>query len=98
MRCSPASNRQRDSFGTTSVVLHGAFNIGGISPSVSLVLASREAKVDRAVDQAFGKLGTRRVSGSSGAGFASGRSAADRTSLGGPGLKGPGGAVGPGHP
>lgn len=59
--------------------------------SVSLVLASREAKVDRAIADRFGKLRTKRVSSSSRAGHQSGRAAANKASLnqrplgGGPG-------------
>jgi hypothetical protein len=56
--------------------------------SVSLVLASREAQVDRAVADAFPGLRVRRVQSSSGAGHASGRSAANRSSLDRKGLSG----------
>lgn len=56
--------------------------------SVSLVLASREEQVDKAVADAFPHLRTRRVQSSSGAGHVSGRSAANRASLGGRGLGG----------
>jgi hypothetical protein len=54
--------------------------------SVSLVLASRSAAVDKAFRAAFPHLRHTRVSGSSGAGFASGRAAADRAALGAPAL------------
>ncbi len=49
--------------------------------SVSLVLASREAKVDRAIADRFGPLRTKRVSSSSRAGHHSGRAAANQASL-----------------
>ncbi|MCU1371503.1 MAG: hypothetical protein JWO77_2697 [Ilumatobacteraceae bacterium] len=58
--------------------------------SVSLVMASREAKVDRALADAFPRLGTKRVSSSSGGGHASGRAAADRSSLNRPSVRGGG--------
>ena len=58
--------------------------------SVSLVMASREAKVDRAFADAFPRLGTKRVSSSSGGGHASGRAAADRSSLHRPSVGGGG--------
>ena len=64
--------------------------------SVSLVLASREAKVDRALKDAFPGLRTRRVSSSSGAGHSSGRSAADRSSLNQRGVGGAGRSLPPG--
>jgi hypothetical protein len=56
--------------------------------SVSLVMASREAKVDRAFAEAFPRLGTRQVSSSSGGGHVSGRAAADRSSLDRPSVGG----------
>jgi hypothetical protein len=56
--------------------------------SVSLVMASREARVDRALRDAFPGLRTRRVSSSSGAGHRSGRAAADRSSLDRPSVSG----------
>jgi hypothetical protein len=59
-------------------------------PSVALVMANREAKVDRAITERFGPLRTRRVSSSSGAGHRSGRAAADRSALGGPQVGGGG--------
>ncbi len=65
-------------------------------PSVALVMASREAKVDRAIAERFGPLRSRRVSSSSGAGHLSGRVAADRSALGGPALGGSGRSLGPG--
>lgn len=49
--------------------------------SISLVLASREAKVDRAVKDKFPNAGRARISGSSRAGGQSGRAAADRAAL-----------------
>ncbi len=58
--------------------------------SVSLVMASREAKVDRAFTEAFPRLGTKRISSSSGGGHASGRAAADRSSLNRPSVGGGG--------
>lgn len=58
--------------------------------SVSLVMASREAKVDRAFAEAFPRLGTKRISSSSGGGHASGRAAADRSSLDRPAVAGGG--------
>ena len=65
-------------------------------PSVALVMANREAKVDRAMAERFPGLRTRRVSSSSGAGHRSGRAAADRSALGGPALGGSGRSLGPG--
>lgn len=59
--------------------------------SVSLVMASREAKVDRAFAESFPRLGTKRISSSSGGGHASGRAAADRSSLNQPSVQGGGG-------
>lgn len=50
--------------------------------SVSLVLTSREARVERALAEHFGPLRTKRVSSSSGAGHRSGRQAADQATLG----------------
>lgn len=61
--------------------------------SVSLVMANREAKVDRAVSEAFPRLTTKRVSSSSGGGHASGRAAADRSSLNRPSVGGGGRAL-----
>ena len=61
-----------------------------VGRSVSLVMASREAKVDRALKEAFPRLRTRRVSSSSGAGHASGRAAADRSTLDRPSVGGGG--------
>ncbi len=61
--------------------------------SVSLVMASREAKVDRAFADAFPRLGTKRISSSSGGGHASGRAAADRSSLDRPSVSGGGRAL-----
>jgi hypothetical protein len=58
--------------------------------SVSLVMASREAKVDSAFAEAFPRIGTKRVSSSSGAGHVSGRAAADRSSLDRPSVTGGG--------
>jgi len=58
--------------------------------SVSLVMASREARVDRAFAEAFPRLGTKRISSSSGGGHASGRAAADRSSLNRPSVEGGG--------
>lgn len=58
--------------------------------SVSLVMASREAKVDRAFAEAFPRLGTKRISSSSGGGHRSGRAAADRSSLDRPAVRGGG--------
>jgi hypothetical protein len=58
--------------------------------SVSLVLASREAKVERALADAYPKLTTKRVSSSSGGGHASGRAAANRSSLDRPSVGGGG--------
>lgn len=49
--------------------------------SVSLVLTSREAKVERALSDRFGPLRTKQISSSSGAGHRSGRQAADQASL-----------------
>ncbi|MGN6694884.1 MAG: DUF2786 domain-containing protein [Aquihabitans sp.] len=49
--------------------------------SVALVMASREAKVEHAMRDAFPRLGTKRVSSSSGGGHLLGRAAADRSSL-----------------
>ena len=63
--------------------LHGAD--GG---SVALVLASRSEKVDEAFHRANPNLRYRKVSVSSGAGYGSGRSAADRASLNQRGLNG----------
>ncbi|WP_426574953.1 DUF2786 domain-containing protein [Aquihabitans sp. McL0605] len=57
--------------------------------SVSLVLASREAKVDRALTDAYPNLRTKRVQSSSQSGHVSGRSAADRSSLNQQGIAGP---------
>lgn len=57
--------------------------------SVTLVLASREAKVDRAVADRFGTLRTKSVSSSSRAGHQSGRAAANQASLGTTPLAGP---------
>ena len=59
-------------------------------PSVSLVMASREEKVDRAFADAFPRLTTKRISSSSGAGHASGRAAANRSSLNRPSVSGGG--------
>lgn len=56
--------------------------------SVSLVLASRTAKVDAAFHQAFPHTRRATVSSSSGAGHRSGRSAADRAALGQAELRG----------
>jgi hypothetical protein len=56
--------------------------------SVSLVMASREARVDRALDEAFPRLRTRRIQSSSGGGHRSGRAAADRSSLDRPSVGG----------
>ncbi len=53
-----------------------------------LVLVQRERAVEQAVRQQFPRLRSSRISGSSGAGFAQGRRAADRAALGGPGLGG----------
>lgn len=50
-------------------------------PSVSVVLASREAQVEHALHEAFPGLRTRRSTASSAAGFASGAAAANRASL-----------------
>ncbi|HWJ98986.1 MAG TPA: DUF2786 domain-containing protein [Acidimicrobiales bacterium] len=58
--------------------------------SVSLVMASREAKVDRAFAEAFPRLGTKRISSSSGGGHVMGRAAADRSSLDRPSVAGGG--------
>ena len=49
--------------------------------SVSLVLASREQAVDRALHESFPGLRTRRTTASSAAGYASGAAAANRASL-----------------
>jgi hypothetical protein len=54
--------------------------------SVELVLRDRRRAVDQAVSAEFPQLGIRRVTASSGAGFASGRAAADRAALGTPSL------------
>lgn len=56
--------------------------------SVSLVLASRAAKVDQAFTRAFPRTRTASVSSSSRAGHVSGRSAADRAALGQRGIDG----------
>jgi hypothetical protein len=61
--------------------------------SVSLVMASREAKVDHAFAEAFPRLGTKRISSSSGGGHASGRAAANRSSLDRPSVRGGGQAL-----
>lgn len=58
--------------------------------SVSLVMASREAKVEHAMRDAFPRLGTKRVSSSSGGGHLMGRAAADRSSLDRPAVRGGG--------
>ena len=64
--------------------------------SVTLVLASRQAKVDRAFAERFPRVQTKRVSSSSGAGHVLGRAAADRSALGGRGVGGGGPALPPG--
>lgn len=55
---------------------------GEAGPSVSVVLASREAMVDDDLAARFPNLRTRRISASSAAGWQGGRRAADRASLG----------------
>ena len=62
-------------------------------PSVSLVLASRKTKVDKALAEQFPRLRTRRVSSSSSSGHVAGRSAANRSSLGARGVGGGGHAL-----
>ena len=61
--------------------------------SVSLVMADREAMVERAMHDAFPRLGTKRISSSSGGGHVLGRAAADRSSLERPGVGGGGRAL-----
>jgi hypothetical protein len=61
--------------------------------SVTLVMASRQAKVDREFSERFPQVRTRRVSSSSGAGHVEGRRAADRSALGGRGVGAGGGAL-----
>lgn len=58
--------------------------------SVALVMASREEKVEQAMHDAFPRLGTKRISSSSGGGHAMGRAAADRSSLDRPAVRGGG--------
>ena len=58
--------------------------------SVALVMASREARVDRALAEAFPRLGTRRISSSSSGGHVLGRAAADRSALDRPAVGGAG--------
>lgn len=55
---------------------------GAAGPSVSVVLASREAMVDEDLAKRFPLLRTRRISASSAAGWQGGRKAADRANLG----------------
>jgi hypothetical protein len=61
-----------------------------VGRSVALVMASREAKVEHAMRDAFPRLGTKRVSSSSGGGHVLGRAAADRSSLDRPSVGGGG--------
>jgi hypothetical protein len=65
-------------------------------PSVAVVLASRAKQVDDHLARRFGRLRTRSASVSSAAGWHGGRRAADRASLGGRPLGGPGRALGSG--
>ena len=62
-------------------------------PSVSLVMANREAQVERSLHERFPNLRYRTVSSSSAAGHQSGRSAADRAALGHRGVAGGGRAL-----
>lgn len=65
-------------------------------PSVSIVLASRQELVDEDLARRFPRLGTKRISVSSRAGWHGGRRAADRANLGQRGVGGSGPALGPG--
>jgi hypothetical protein len=69
---------------------------GDTGPSVSVVLASREAMVDDDLARRFPNLRTRKISVSSRAGWQGGRSAADRANLGQRRVGGSGPALGPG--
>jgi hypothetical protein len=69
---------------------------GATGPSVSVVLASREAMVDEDLARRFPNLRTRKISISSHAGWQGGRTAADRANLGQRRVGGGGRALGPG--
>jgi hypothetical protein len=68
----------------------------GRGAEVAVVLARRDAEVDRALREAFPRTRSARSTASSGAGWRSGRSAADRAGLGQRGLGSAGRALGSG--